>query len=382
MSKQEGIMISGAGYTGLLTALSLLTSGIECCIIEKQPLETLLIDDGKSFAISQMALNFFEKLGIEINKDLLPIKACYCFEEGRTELMKIENGKLLAGMISTKVFKKILFDKLNEFSNFKLYDNYTWQEIKYNPYSQTSAIFSQNKDEPDFIADLIISTEGRNSKMINYFHLSQKHYDYNQDAIIFNIIHDVPHLQQAIEKFFPEGAIAILPLKDLNNKNQSAIVWINKNIYSNYIWNLDEEEFTNLFNKKIDYILGKIQIVNFEDRKKYPLKLSFLTKYSHNNIIFLGDINHTIHPIAGQGFNLTIQDIIKVTELLGIYDFKFELEEIKKSFFRKRVTKNYIMIGFTHILVKAFENDNKILQLTRNKIIEYIEKFNLQKNFF
>ena len=382
---KQKIIISGAGYTGLLTALALLTSGMECIIIEKQSIENLSENDGKSFAISKMTLNLLEKVGVlqEIEEHLLPIKACYCFEDKESAMMKIGNGSLLAGMISSATLKNILLNKLKEFTNFKLHDNYSWSKIKYNPDSQTSEIFSSDDSiTSDFTANLIISTEGRNSKMIEYFNLSQKHHDYKQEAILFNVTHEIPHLQIAIEKFFPEGAIAILPMKNLNEKNHSAIVWINKNSYASYVYSLDESEFTALLRNKIDNLLGKIEVVNFTHRKKYPLKLSFLTKYSHNNIMFLGDINHAIHPIAGQGFNLTIADINQLVSSLKKYSIQTELGKITKSFFRRRILGNLTMIGFTHILVKMFENDNKIFKFTRNKIIEGINKLRLSDRLF
>ena len=109
---------------------------------------------------------------------------------------------------------------------------------------------------------------------------------------------------------------------------------------------------------------------------------NLVTKYHHNNIIFLGDINHAIHPIAGQGFNLTIRDITKLTNLLSCREITDDLQKITGGFFRGRVIGNFAMITFTHVLVKMFEGDNKILKFARNQSIKYINKFRLSEKFF
>jgi 2-octaprenyl-6-methoxyphenol hydroxylase len=374
--KDHQIVISGAGYVGLLTALSLLNAGFDCIIIEFQNLENILKNDGRSFALSSQTINLLKKLNLfdEIKKFMQPISKVYCFENDEGSILTMKNTELLGGMISSHELKIILLNALKKYKNFQLVDNFLWKDILYDFHMKKSYIVKNNEiDDETISADLIISTEGKNSKMMNYFHLKKITHDYKQQAIVFNIEHQFPHDGIAVEKFFPEGAIALLPLLT-KSQNQSAVVWINDNLQHNYIKELKNNDFLNLFNKKIDSCLGEAKIISNE-KKSFPLKLSFLKKYYLNNIIFLGDINHSIHPIAGQGFNLTIGDLNKLMELLQKYNLNSDMEIILKKFHRQRMIPNLTMIGFTHFLVKLFGNQNITLRKIRNIGIRMINCF-------
>lgn len=383
--KRYKIIISGGGYVGLLTALSLLNVGETCAIIEKQSIENLLKDDGRSFAISKITIDLLKKLNVwsEVENHVEFIKSVYCFEENQIPTIHLSDSKLLCGMLSSFILKNVLFNKLKPFSNFEFIENYLWSDIEFNDASNECYIFSERdgSKECDFISEMIIATEGRHSKMISYFNLKQFHHDYHQEATIFNIEHEVEHNHTAIEKFFPEGAIALLPLKSEEN-NHSAVVWINKTAFTNHINNLDEEKFCELFNSKINYMVGNLKIRNFQEKKVYPLKLSFLQKYSHRNIVFLGDISHAIHPIAGQGLNLIIQDLNKLIEIIENNSNDFDFSKIGKTFMRKRIFPNLAMIGFTHLLVKMFEGNNSVLKYIRNRGIDFLEKSKILKKIF
>ena len=129
-------------------------------------------------------------------------------------------------------------------------------------------------------------------------------------------------------------------------------------------------------------MIGEIKIENFSEKKVYPLKLSFLKHYSHKNIIFLGDVNHAIHPIAGQGLNLIIKDLNKLIDIIEMNASFLDVNKISKIFMRKRIIPNFAMIGFTHALVKMFEGDNSILKFIRNSGINILEKCKILKKIF
>ena len=379
--KNHQIVISGAGYVGLLTSLSLISKGFDCILIESQSLENVLKDDGKSFALSNKTINLLKKLNLfdEVKKFMQPINTVHCFENEELSILTMKNSELLGGMISSCKLKMILIDALKKYNNFQLIDNFLWKEILYDFHAKKSYILKNDKiDDETISANLIISTEGKNSKMVDYFHLEKITHDYKQQAIVFNINHEFSHDGTAVEKFFPDGAIALLPLlSNSSDKNQSAVVWINDNLQHNYIKSLNENDFLALFNEKIKHCLGEIKIIS-DEKKTFPLKLSFLKSYYLHNIIFLGDINHAIHPIAGQGFNLTIGDLNKLIELLEKYDLNIELEIVLKKFHLSRIVPNLTMIGFTHLLVKLFGNSNSLLKKIRNFGIQVIESCGLK----
>ncbi len=367
------IVISGAGYVGLLTALCLLNANKSCAMIESKNIESVLTDDGRNFALSSETISLLKTLNLfdEIVSDFQKINKVVCFEDGEISTLNIESTELLGGMISSHKFKIFLLKKLQTFDNFQLIDNFLWENIFYDDFLKKSYLTKSSAiDEDSISADLIISTEGKNSKMIDYFKLQKITHNYNQEAVTFNISHNFENNGIAVEKFFTDGAIAILPTI---NKHQSSIVWINNTLQSNFIRKLSESEFHELLNEKLEHCLGDINIVG--TKTYFPLQLSFLLKYSHHNIIFLGDINHSIHPIAGQGLNLTISDLNKLISLIKQYDIHKNFKKICSKLHCSRMIPNFKMIGFTHFLVKIFGNNNLILKKTRNFGIKILDIF-------
>ena len=115
--------------------------------------------------------------------------------------------------------------------------------------------------------------------------------------------------------------------------------------------------------------------------KSFPINLSLKTKYFKKNILILGDGLHTVHPIAGQGFNLVLRDIKKLTELtnhtlrLGM---SFQDSFLLKNFYNARKPENNLF-GIGINLTNLFFKDNKYLSVFKKGILNNINNFDFLK---
>ena len=173
-------------------------------------------------------------------------------------------------------------------------------------------------------------------------------------------------LDGSSQYFLKEGPLAILPFK----KNMFSLVWsIPNDLFKDDIKILIKNKLKFIFNKK-----AKIKILSLQS---FPLYLNLKTKYFKKNILILGQGIHSIHPIAGQGFNLILRDIKKLSEIieknlnLGI---AIKDSYILKEFYESRNPEN-ILIGLGNDLVHNFFKKNELTDPIKRNLLNSINKY-------
>jgi 2-octaprenyl-6-methoxyphenol hydroxylase len=411
--KKIDFVVSGSGFVSLILCLILKKNQKNFLVFDKSSKEFILKDDKKSFALSKFTMNLLVELEVwdeEIQECSSPIQNIYIYDDDsknqNTDFCIFESQDEPMGfMLDSFVLKKKLIEKIgsenifwsHSYIDFKILDDAGNQNLIY-----LQDQISHEKFE--ILCDFFFVSEGKNSKFYQYFNIKAFEFDYQQTAFLFKINHSKKHNYSALEKFFEDGMIATLPLK---NQNQSSIVWIVQNQNLELLDGLSEDCLLELLSKKIDYNLGDIQMIeNFSQKNqseiaRYPLSLKFLSKISYKNIFFIGDSAHSIHPVAGQGLNLAVSDLTRILKSLDIEigqsqkDDLFTnsfLSKFSNYIFQKKFAFNFYsmffnlqMIGFTHFLNKIFLNSNPFLRFFRNKTIalfgksKFLNKF-LKKN--
>ena len=146
---------------------------------------------------------------------------------------------------------------------------------------------------------------------------------------------------------------------------------------------MNKDEFCYFINSKIEDILGKVEVIS--DISSYPLKLIMAEKYFHNHICLIGDAAHAIHPIAGQGFNLGIQDIDSLANLLAKYNrlgMNLGCYQLLSEYEKTRKRANRRMAIITDTINKLFSNDLPAVGLVRKIGLAAVNKLPLLKKFF
>ena len=122
----------------------------------------------------------------------------------------------------------------------------------------------------------------------------------------------------------------------------------------------------------------KVDVTNIQS---YPLTLNLKRNYYKNDVLILGEGLHTIHPVAGQGFNLVIRDIKKLKEVLKYYTslgILIKSSSALEDFSNNRKFEN-IITGLGIDLTHNFFKQNKLLEPLKEVILKNISKNNALK---
>ena len=387
MTKKFDIAIIGGSFAGMSAALALsqISPDLKIAIIEKTNIK--IYDrkcDGRGYAISSKSLSFFKEVGIfdETTKDsgtIQDIKITdYKSPFFLDFLAKDTDEEKFGALIESYVVHNCLRDRLLKQENVKLFCPNSYEEIEFEGGGKLSKV--KLDDGEEISCDLLLACDGRFSKIREKFDLETKVKKYGQTAIVFNIEHKRRHENIAWEKFLPGGPLAILPLK---NQNQSSIVWISPDSISKEILKLSKMEFKEQLEKKMEKCLGDVKIIS--ENYSYPLIMVEAKKFYHENMLLVGDAACGVHPIAGQGFNLALESIVILRDLvkesflsgLGVNS------NILIERYNKRAKFNCKkMVIATDLLNSLFETKLKTISVARDIGLGAVNKINILKKFF
>lgn len=353
MQKHSEIVILGSGLIGLSTALLLEKYGLGSVIVDKSSMNLLKnTADKRTTAISQGSARIYKKIGIwkdlvKYSQPIYKIKVTEGTEStGLTFNHEMTEEGVMGYIVENKYIKKFLLDKVLKSKIIKIYCNNLVKSIK-NLKNETLELKTQKGTTK---CDLLIGADGRksNTRKIGSF----KHFykNYNQNAYVFNIIHEAPHNGMALERFFPTGPLAILPMKTKKGNQSSVVFTVDDEIKFK-----NKKSFNEFFKKRYKDFFGKI--IKFSKVTIFPLNVYSCLRYFKNNIVLVGDACQALHPIAGQGFNLGLRDCMYLSESLikaKNLGQKVNSNLILKEYSRKRFYDKSLLVGSTHNLNKFF----------------------------
>ena len=280
----------------------------------------------------------------------------------------ISNIKIFGEEKNTKELMQ--FNK-NGFENFFIVK---YQEIflnfkKVSQKKKLIKIFKINKKiDENFLSkknyDLIINTD-KKSYLTKKYCYKKIEKNYNSFAFTTLINHEKVKNNTAFQYFTNYGILAFLPLSD---KITSIVFSLYKRKQ------IDEEKIKKFIEQTCPYY----KISSFSKFEKFSLKLSLLRNYSHKNILFFGDLIHRVHPLAGQGFNMTLRDI-KILSLLidQKIDLGMELNNtIFDSFQKKTKHLNHIFVSGIDFVHEFFRLDTELKNNLSKSILPLLNKNN------
>ena len=191
---------------------------------------------------------------------------------------------------------------------------------------------------------------GNNSKLYNKITQGRSIEKNYREIAITTIIKHNSRINKVNQFFLKEGPLAILPF----SKKMFSVVWSVSALY----FNKENKFLKKILNSKIRSLFNNIKIKNIYKIQSFPIKLNLKTKYFKKNILILGDGLHAVHPMAGQGFNLVLRDIKKLSELIS-HSLRLGLtiknSFLLKNFYQTRKPENIILglgINLTNIFLK------------------------------
>ena len=214
--------------------------------------------------------------------------------------------------------------------------------------------------------DLIILCLGGRSKVYNKIIKKRSIFkDYNEVAVTGYVKHKFKSLNTS-QFFLKEGPLAILPF----SKSCFSFVWsLNKKFYED-----NSKRINDLVKIKISEILKIQKNLSISNIQSYPISLGLKRQYHKKNILILGEGLHSIHPVAGQGFNLVLRDIKKLKEIIEYYSglgISIKNSYALNDFYINRKPENMIM-GLGVDVTHKFFKQNKYLDPFKKVIIRNI----------
>tara|TARA_Y100000741_G_scaffold360113_1_gene341837 strand:+ start:1629 stop:2702 length:1074 start_codon:yes stop_codon:yes gene_type:complete len=337
------VCILGSGLSSLALAKALVNQNIYVDLFDqkKQSRPNKL----RTIGISKSNIDFFNdqivnikkitwKLNkIEIFTDNLKKEKLLNFENYDDTLFSIIKNFQLVNILKKTLSKDMFFKKLNKKINLNLLKNY----------------------------DLVVNTDASNFINKKYFYkkIIKK---YNSSAYATIINHQKIKNDSAIQIFTKKGPLAFLPISDYET---SIVYSTHKSSHKNE----NIEKLIRFYNFK--YKIKKIEKID-----SIELKSCNLRSYYNKNILAFGDLLHRIHPLAGQGFNMTIRDI-KI--LIDIIKNKCELglpldSSVNSEFEDKLKHNNFIFSNGIDLVYEFFNFERKVKNNILSKTVQHLGK--------
>ena len=215
-------------------------------------------------------------------------------------------------------------------------------------------------DDSSLDCDLAVLADGGRSGLREQLGIAVTQQAYQQSALIANISATQAHLGQAFERFTEAGPMAMLPLAE----NRCALVWTRPTLDAERLLKLDERGFLAELQEAFGYRLGALHKVG--SRHLYPLALTEAQEQVRPHLVVLGNAAHSLHPIAGQGYNLSLRDTLELAQtLLASTAPLGELSSLQGYLERQRLDQQ-LTVGFSDQVTKLFTSSQPLLAAGRN----------------
>ena len=344
------VCILGAGISSLTLAKALVNQNIYVDVFSSQ--KTLKPDPSRTLGISKSNTDFFKKYIIDIEKIIWKIKKIEIFTDNlkNEKLINFENNIELFSIVKNSQLFELLKKSLSKSKYFKIIN------------LKNSKLLEKY--------ELVINTEFSNFFTKKFFNkkIIKK---YKSTAYTTVIKHSKINNKIASQIFTKKGPLAFLPI----SSNETSVV---------YSFSGEKNQKNDSIFKLIHKYNLKYKIEKIDKIKSFKLISINLRSYYNGNILAFGDLLHRIHPLAGQGFNMTIRDI-KI--LLKIIKTKKELgllldSSINSEFEKKIKHKNFIFSQGVDFIHEFFNFERKFSNNILSKSVQILGKNNSINNFF
>ena len=345
-------IIVGGGPVGSVLALALQQQGVKFTMLEARA-KGASHQDTRALALSYGSRLILEKLSVwdAVAAKATAINTIHISQRGglgRTKLNAAEHNQEALGYVLPYGALTQALDAALDTSQV-LYGAEATEIKPDEAYSQV--IFKQNGKLQALQSALLVVADGGRS-LGDIAGITKETKEYGHDALVSKVTAELPHNNIAYERFTPQGPMALLP----NGEAGFSLVWTGEKASIDALLALDDATFLSQLHAAFGDRVGKF--LSIEKKLSFPLKLSTLKPSTAPHLVIIGNAAQTMHPVAGQGFNVGLRDARTLADLIvnspatGLGSTSM-LETYSKQ--RSRDTRGGIL--FTDLLVNIFSND-------------------------
>ena len=365
-------IIYGGGISSEIAALALAKNNFSVCYVKNQT--TQKTESNLVTFLSSGSINYLCSIiddPLEFNK-FTDIEKISCrlasIKDGSSITFDNEPNSTMGKILPNKIISGQLATSLKENKNIDIL--FKTKSIRKETYSNKVSILIDEQKEI-FARVLILSVNDENLlEQNNIKFISQ---NLNQTAFSINVKGEFKKQNHAFQIFTSSGPLAYLPY----SHNQASLVWSLKN--GSKELNYENSKLESKVNEYFEKEIGALKIENIETHK---LNFLYAKKLYHGNTVLMGNIAHNIHPIAGQGLNLSIKDISLFVEVILKYTslgYEVNNRMAFKEFDQLRKIDNAAYSFGTLALDKILKSKNTFLSMFANMGIKILDKNNLLK---
>jgi 2-octaprenyl-6-methoxyphenol hydroxylase len=364
------VAIVGGGMVGASLAVALGDTGMSVVVIEPFAPDsgnTQPSFDDRTTALGNASRRIFDSLGVwqAMAPHAAPIRTIHVSDAGRFGFARLkaeEQGIDAFGFIVTnRTIGAALWSKLTAVKGITLRVPARTEHVEiHDDHVQLTVIDARSGEKESIKARLVVAADGAHSSVRVAAGIDAEVEDYDQIAMIANLVTDRPHDGTAYERFTAAGPLALLPLHD----GSWGLVWSAQPVESARLLALSDETFLQELQTLFGWRAGRFARVG--KRASYPLKLSrALTTVSKRSVL-IGNAAQALHPVAGQGFNLGLRDAAMLAELLASSPDDPGSADLLARFEAWRSGDRSGVIRFTDGLIKLFGDKRPGMGLARN----------------
>jgi 2-octaprenyl-6-methoxyphenol hydroxylase len=380
------VVIAGAGYVGLATAVAIARSrpSLSIAVVDAAP-QGAWQRDGRASAIAAAAvrmltrLDAWEAIGPEAqaitemivtdSRTADPVRPVFLTFGG-----EVAPGEPFAYMVENRILNGSLRARAAE-ADITFLEGVGVAGFE----TGVAGVSVSLADGRSLRTRLLIAADGVRSRLRDAAGIRTVEWDYGQSGIVCTVAHERPHHGRAEEHFLPAGPFAILPLTG----DRSSIVWTERTADAERLVAEEPLVFEMELEQRFGLKLGELRVEG--KPRAFPLGLTLARDFVRARFALAGDAAHGIHPIAGQGLNLGFKDAAALAETV------VEADRLGQDIGALDVLQRYerwrrfdtVQMGITtDVLNRMFSNDIGPLRAVRDLGLGMVERMPRLKDFF
>jgi 2-octaprenyl-6-methoxyphenol hydroxylase len=339
------VLIVGAGPAGAVCALALAQQGVPARVLEARPADAR--GDARTLALSHGARLILERIGVwDALGAVTPITRIHISQRGALGVAHLDAAELGAPALGYVLPYAELTAALKQaLAGARIAVDYGVAVERIDADADAATLHTS---QGALSAPLAVVADGGRSLDAPAPRVRR---EYDQTAVVCDVRTELPHANLAYERFTPDGPAALLP-----SGKRYALVWSARTADAERIAALDDAAFLDALYRHFGGRQGRF--LEAGPRKTFSLRLAYTGSEAGARQVRIGNAAQTLHPVAGQGFNIGLRDAFELA--LACADAppgQIGSAAMLAAYARGRRVDVAGGLGFTDFLVRAFSND-------------------------